>query len=71
VQFHFAVPGIASFEEAFARGVALRTEDGAPARCLSAPDLLACKRASNRPQDQQDMAFLEELVRTTGAQPRP
>jgi hypothetical protein len=66
VQFHFAVPGLPSFEDAFARRTALRAEDGVAAQCLCASDLLACKRAANRPQDQQDIAYLEELLRARG-----
>ena len=41
----------------------LPTEDGEQAKCLSARDLLASKRAINRAQDQQDILFLEELLR--------
>ena len=32
-------------------------------KCLSGFHLLAAKRAANRPQDQADIAFLEELKR--------
>lgn len=66
VQFHLAVPGLSSFEEACARSVILKTEDGEDARCLSAADLLTCKRTTQRPQDQQDILFLEELIRSGG-----
>jgi hypothetical protein len=32
-------------------------------KCLSGIHLLAAKRSANRPQDQADIAFLEELKR--------
>lgn len=63
LQFHLAVPGLSSFDEVNQRAVVLKTEDGESIRCISAPDLLASKRAVNRPQDQQDIAYLEELLR--------
>ena len=64
LQFHLAVPGLSSFEEADARAVLLSNEDQEPVRCLAPSDLLASKRATNRPQDQMDIAFLEELMRS-------
>jgi hypothetical protein len=63
VQFHLAVPGLPSFEQAEQRAVILVDEDGQAVRCLSAPDLLTTKLASNRVQDQQDIAFLRELIK--------
>ena len=39
------------------------TETGAPVKCLSGIHLLAAKRAADCPQDQADIAFLEELKR--------
>jgi len=33
-------------------------------RCLCPTDLLTSKRAANRPHDQQDIAFLETLLKT-------
>ena len=63
LQFHLAVPGIPSFDEADKKAVTLKTEDDESIRCICAPDLLASKRAVNRPQDQQDIAYLEELLR--------
>ncbi|MBU0678752.1 MAG: hypothetical protein KJ626_11620 [Verrucomicrobia bacterium] len=62
IQFHLAVPGITSFTEAERRAVELKDEDGRLARCLSADDLLASKESANRPQDQQDIAFLKALL---------
>jgi hypothetical protein len=66
VQFHLAVPGLESFSAAEAGAATLATEDGDAALCLSAEDLLASKRTSNRAQDQQDILFLEELLRGAG-----
>jgi len=43
--------------------VARKTETGAAVKCLSGIHLLASKRAADRPQDQADIAFLEELKR--------
>ncbi len=63
IQFHLAVPGLTSFDAAAARAVYLEDDPGQRAACLSVRDLLACKRASNRPQDQQDILFLEERLR--------
>jgi hypothetical protein len=63
LQFHLAVPGLATFEDAERASVWLVNEDGEAVRCVSARDLLASKRASNRPQDQQDIAYLIELLR--------
>ncbi len=63
VQFHLVVPGIGSFEETESRMTTIFDEDGVPVHCLSAVDLLLAKRASNRPQDQQDIVYLSELTR--------
>ena len=63
LQFHLAVPGAPRFDEAEASAVTLTTNNGIPVKCLSGPHLLSAKRAANRPQDQQDIDFLEELRR--------
>ncbi|HMP77091.1 MAG TPA: hypothetical protein PKE12_12420 [Kiritimatiellia bacterium] len=63
IQFHLSVPGLPSFDDAERSCATRLTEDGEPAKCLSARDLLASKRTTNRPQDQQDILFLEELLR--------
>lgn len=63
VQFHLGAPGLPPFEEAERRALHLKTETGAPVCCLSGSDLLACKRAVNRPQDQVDIQFLEAKQR--------
>ena len=52
-QFHLAVPGLT------ARVI---LDEGTPVRVPSVRDLLASKLATNRPQDQQDIAFLNELL---------
>lgn len=62
VQFHLAVPGLASFALAEKNAVRLPDEDGQTVPCVSAADLLAAKRAAHRAQDAQDIAFLEELL---------
>ena len=61
VQFHLAVPGLPDFAaaEATARDI---VDEGTPVRVPSVKDLLASKLATNRPQDQQDIAFLKELL---------
>jgi hypothetical protein len=50
-------------EEAEIAAVIRKTETGTPVKCLSGIHLLASKRAADRPQDQADIAFLEELKR--------
>lgn len=63
LQFHLGVPGIPRFDEAEAASVTRKTEQGVPVKCLSTSYLLAAKKASNRPQDQMDIEFLQELQR--------
>jgi hypothetical protein len=63
LQFHLLVPGLPSFDEAERRSVTLESESGDSVRCLSERDLLASKRAANRPEDQQDIEFLELKLR--------
>ena len=60
LQFHLGVPGLPDFDQVAARAVVRRTENGVPVRCLGPADLLASKRQANRPEDQQDIAFLEK-----------
>lgn len=59
IQFHLAVAGIVSFEEAESRAVVNVNENGTKVRCFSLDDLLASKEAVSRPQDQQDIMFLK------------
>jgi hypothetical protein len=63
LQFHLGLPGVPLFDEAAAAAVIRRSEGGTPVKCLSGLHLLAAKRAANRPQDQADIIFLEELQR--------
>lgn len=63
LQFHLGLPGVPRFEEAEKAAVIRETETGVPVKCLSGIQLLAAKRAADRPQDQADIAFLEELKR--------
>ena len=63
LQFHLGLPGVRKFDDAEAAAVVRHSEHGTPVKCLSGPHLLAAKKAANRPQDQSDIAFLEELQR--------
>ena len=63
LQFHLGLPGIPRFDEAEKSAVIRQSELGTPVKCLSGINMLAAKRAANRPQDQADIAFLEELQR--------
>ncbi len=62
LQFHLAIPGIASFEDAWARRQRLPSEKGVLFPCLSTRDLLTAKHASGRPQDRIDAEFLEQKL---------
>ena len=63
LQFHLGLPGVPRFDEAEKAAVIRPSEQGTPVKCLSPVQLLAAKRAADRPQDQADIAFLEELER--------
>ena len=63
LQFHLGLPGVPRFDDAEKAGVVCPSELGTPVKCLSGTHLLAAKRAANRPQDQSDIIFLEELQR--------
>jgi hypothetical protein len=63
LQFHLGLPGVPRFDEAEKAAVIRRSEQGTPVNCLSGLQLLAAKRAADRPQDQSDIVFLEELQR--------
>lgn len=63
VQFHLGLPGVPKFDEAEKAAITRVAEQGPPVKCLSGIHLLAAKRAANRPQDQADIHFLEELQR--------
>ena len=62
VQFHLVVPGLTSFADAARNAARLTDEDGNAVPCVGARDLLAAKLATHRAQDQQDIAFLKELL---------
>jgi hypothetical protein len=63
LQFHLGVPGIPKFDDSEKAAVTQYTESGTPVKCLGGPHLLAAKEATQRPQDQADIAFLRELQR--------
>lgn len=63
LQFHLGLPGVPRFDEAEKSLVIRNSENGTPVKCLSGMHLLAAKRAADRPQDQPDIVFLEELKR--------
>jgi hypothetical protein len=63
LQFHLGGPGLPPFDEAESRMVIHKNDTGTEIRCISGKDLLNTKKASNRPQDQQDIVFLEEKDR--------
>lgn len=63
VQFHLGLPGVPCFDEVEKRAVQRRIEGNLTVPCLAGADLLSAKRAAGRPQDQEDVAFLEELER--------
>ncbi len=63
LQFHLGLPGVPRFDEAEKAAVIRHSEQGTPVKCLAGRHLLAAKRAADRPQDQADIVFLEELQR--------
>jgi hypothetical protein len=63
LQFHLGLAGVPKFDEAEKAAVIRQSEQGVPVKCLSGIYLLSAKRAANRPQDQADIIFLEELQR--------
>lgn len=64
IQFHLGGAGLPSFDEAEKNAVWHKSENGIPIHCLSARHLLDAKKAANRPQDQVDIEFLEEKLKT-------
>ncbi len=64
VQFHLAIPGATTFEELESASVQLPLEDGTLCRVLSVADLLKTKQAANRSQDQVDIEFLTEKLKS-------
>ena len=61
LQFHLGLPGVPRFDEAEKNSACRNSEHGTPVKCVSGIHLLAAKKAAGRPQDQADIAFLEEL----------
>lgn len=59
IQFHLGCPGLRDFDEAEGRSVVRLTETGLSVQSLSDEDLLASKKAANRPEDALDIEFLE------------
>jgi len=58
LQFHLVMPGVSSFDEAYGRASSL-SEDGLDFPTLCEDDLLKAKLATHRPQDQQDIDYLQ------------
>ena len=63
IQFHLAVVGISSFDEAEKRAVFHDDENRIKVKCLSIDDLIVSKKSVCRPQDQVDIEFLEIKAR--------
>lgn len=59
VQFHLAVAGIRSFDEAEAQASEHPDENGVLVKTFSLEDLIASKAAVGRPQDLEDVDFLK------------
>ena len=59
LQFHLGAPGLPTFDVAEEDSVKCETETGVAVKCLSIKRLLDSKKAAGRPQDQQDIEFLE------------
>ncbi len=62
LQFHLALPGIASFAEAERRARTVVDDDGTSVRIVSDHDLLAAKKATGRPQDILDIEYLQQRI---------
>jgi hypothetical protein len=60
LQFHLTGPGLPKFDEAETRAVIRETENRTPVKCLSIDDLIESKKKAARPQDNEDIAFLEK-----------
>jgi hypothetical protein len=60
LQFHLGGPGLPDFNDAEKQSQTHETEDGIPVKCISGKHLLQSKIASNRPQDQMDIEFLQK-----------
>ena len=56
------VPGVSEYEPLAARAV-ISELDGVAVRVLALSDLIALKRAADRPRDRDDVAALDEIAR--------
>jgi len=59
IQFHLAVVGVRSFDEAEAHATTSMDENGQLVKTFSLDDLIASKEAVGRPQDLADVEFLK------------
>ncbi len=59
IQFHLAVAGIRSFDEAEKESIFHDNENGLKIKCISRSDLIMSKKSVSRPQDIADIEFLE------------
>ena len=59
IQFHLAVAGIRSFDDAEARATEHANENGLMVKTFSLDDLVTSKEAVGRPQDLADVEFLK------------
>ena len=59
IQFHLAVVGIHSFDEAEEHAIVHAAENGVNVKTFSLDDLIASKEAVGRPQDLEDAEFLK------------
>jgi len=62
LQFHLVVPGVPSFDDAYARATRLE-ENGLCFPNLNLDDLLRAKQITHRPQDQQDLDYLNARLK--------
>lgn len=67
IQFHLAVVGIRSFDEAEKHAAVHLNENGLEVKTLSLEDLIATKEAVGRPQDLEDAEFLR--IKKQGRRP--
>ncbi len=59
LQFHLGAPGLAAFDVLESRAVERLLPNSVVAKCIRGKDLLESKRATHRPADVEDIAFLE------------
>ena len=71
IDIHKDVPGLGQFPDHYPNRVPARTKDGTDFAVVSPHDLVASKRATSRPKDLQDIAYIEERVLGRSLQPEP